>query len=181
MFDRALFKCSLKALHVKNSFCIKLDNKYYCIYLNYRSGVNMCFSWHWFFCYLVLCFSISIYCIVYIYIYIHIRVCGYIRLNLFIEHSGEHWWEQNSFCTFTTPQTFQQSSAPGALTTLMTSVVRATLMSPGKDSYIGYIYIYICIYICMYVCIYIYLFMNKNLKLTIQEMSDRFGINKKPS
>ena len=56
-------------------------------------------------------------------------------------------------------------------------------MSPGKDSYIGYIYIYIyiCIYICMYVCIYIYLFMNKNLKLTIQEMNDRFGINKKPS
>ena len=44
-----------------------------------------------------------------------------------------------------------------------------------------YIYIYICIYICMYVCIYIYLFMNKNLKLTIQEMNDRFGINKKPS
>ena len=74
MFDRALFKCSLKALHVKNSFCIKLDNKYYCIYLNYRSGVNMCFSWHWFFCYLVLCFSISIYCIVYIYIYIYIYV-----------------------------------------------------------------------------------------------------------
>ena len=59
-------------------------------------------------------------------------------LNLFIEHSGEHWWEQNTFCSFTTPQAFWQSSAPGALSTLVTSVVlylltRATLMSPGKD------------------------------------------------
>ena len=27
-------------------------------------------------------------------------------LNLFIEHSGEHWWEQNIFCSFTTPQAF---------------------------------------------------------------------------
>ena len=59
-------------------------------------------------------------------------------LNLFIEHSGEHWWEQNIFCSFTTPQAFWQSSAPGTLSTLVTSVVlyslaRATLMSPGKD------------------------------------------------
>ena len=23
------------------------------------------------------------------------RVCGYTLLNLFIEHSGEHWWEEN--------------------------------------------------------------------------------------
>ena len=54
------------------------------------------------------------------------------------KHSGEHWWEQNVFCSFTTPQAFWQSSAPGALSTLVTSVVlylltRATLMSPGKD------------------------------------------------
>ena len=59
-------------------------------------------------------------------------------LNLFIEHSGEHWWEQNTLCSFTTPQAFWQSSGPGALSTLVTSVVlcsltRATLMSPGKD------------------------------------------------
>ena len=59
-------------------------------------------------------------------------------LNIFIEHSGEHWWGQNIFCSFTTPQAFWQSSAPGALSTLVTSVVlysltRATLMSPGKD------------------------------------------------
>ena len=42
------------------------------------------------------------------------------------------------FCSFTTPQAFWQSSSPGALSTLVTSVVlysltRATLMSPGKD------------------------------------------------
>ena len=44
---------------------------------------------------------------------------------------------------------FWQSSAPGALSTLVTSVVlysltRATLMSPGKDEtrICGYIYIY---------------------------------------
>ena len=63
-------------------------------------------------------------------------------LNLFIEHSGEHWWEQNIFCSFTTPQVFWQSSAPGALSTLVTSVTsvvlysltRATLMSSWKDS-----------------------------------------------
>ena len=59
-------------------------------------------------------------------------------LNLVIEHSGEHRWEQNIFRSFTTPQAFWQSSAPGALSTLVTSVVlysltRATLMSPGKD------------------------------------------------
>ena len=49
-----------------------------------------------------------------------------------------HWWEQNIFCSFTTPQAFWQSSAPGALSTLVTPVVlysltRATLMNPGKD------------------------------------------------
>ena len=42
------------------------------------------------------------------------------------------------FCLFTTPQAFWQSSAPGALSTLVTSVVlysltRASSMSPGKD------------------------------------------------
>ena len=42
------------------------------------------------------------------------RVCGYTLLNLFIEHSGEHWWEENIFCSFTPPQAFWQSSAPGA-------------------------------------------------------------------
>ena len=58
--------------------------------------------------------------------------------------------------------TFWQSSAPGALSTLATSVVlysltRATLMSPGKDEtrVCGYIYIYIYIYIHIFVYIYI--------------------------
>ena len=30
------------------------------------------------------------------------NMCMWIyALNLFIEHSGEHWWEQNIFCSFT--------------------------------------------------------------------------------
>ena len=75
-------------------------------------------------------------------------------LNLFIEQSGEHWWEQNIFCSFITPQAFWHSSAPGALSTLVTSVVlysltRATVMSPGKDetNVCGYLHLYIYIYI----------------------------------
>ena len=80
-------------------------------------------------------------------------------LNLFIEHSREHWWVQNSFWSFTTPQAFWQSSAPGALSILVTLVVlysltRATLISLGKDKtrVCGYIlYIYIYIYIYMYI------------------------------
>ena len=54
------------------------------------------------------------------------------------------------FCLFTTPQAFWQSSAPGALSTLVISVIlysltRATLMSPGKDEtrVCGYNIIYI--------------------------------------
>ena len=59
-------------------------------------------------------------------------------LNLIIDHSGELWWEHNILHFFTTPQPFLQSSAPGALSTVVTSVVlyvltRATLMTPGKD------------------------------------------------
>ena len=80
-------------------------------------------------------------------------------LNLFIENSGEHWWEQNIFWSFTTPQEFWKISAPGALSILVTSVVlysltRVTLMSPGKDEtrVCWYIYnIYIILYLCMYV------------------------------
>ena len=65
-------------------------------------------------------------------------------LNLFIEHFGDHWWEQNIFCLFTTPEAFWQSSAP----VVLFSLTRATLMSPGKDETraCGYIYIYIYIY-----------------------------------
>ena len=55
-------------------------------------------------------------------------------LNLLKEHSGEHWWVGLS----TAPQAFWQTSTPGALNTLVTSVVRyklvpATLISPGKE------------------------------------------------
>ena len=71
-------------------------------------------------------------------------------LNFLNGHSGERWWEQNFFCSFTTPQAFSQSSASGALSTLVTSVVlylltRATLMSAGNDEtrVCGYIYIYL--------------------------------------
>ena len=83
--------------------------------------------------------SFSIYIAMYfIYIYIYIYtlmshtdkswegrntcLCIY-ALNLFIEHSGEHWREQNVFSSFTTPQAFWQSSAPGALSILVTSVL----------------------------------------------------------
>ena len=59
-------------------------------------------------------------------------------LNLFIEHTLLHWRQKNMFCLLTTPQSFWKSSAPGALSTLVTSAVLysliwATLMSPGKD------------------------------------------------
>ena len=87
----------------------------------------------------------------------HVSVDKY-ALNLFIEHSGEHWWEQNIFCSFTAPQVFWQSSALGALSTLVTSAVlysltRDTLMSPGKGEtrVCGYIYVYIYIYIYIYI------------------------------
>ena len=59
------------------------------------------------------------------------------------------------------PQAFWQSSAPGALSTLVTSVIlystRATLRSSGKDEtrVCGYIYIYIYIYILLNYILYI--------------------------
>ena len=66
-------------------------------------------------------------------------------ISLFIEHPGEHWWKQNIFCLLTTPQVFWQSLAPGAMRTLVTSVVFycltwATLTSPGKDETLAYVY-----------------------------------------
>ena len=59
-------------------------------------------------------------------------------LNLFIEHFGENWSENNFFCSFATPQAFWKSSAPGGLSILVTSVIlylstQATLMSPGQE------------------------------------------------
>ena len=115
---------------------------------------------------------LCIYMIIYnIYITLYILTLYITLYNLFIEHSGEHWWEQNIFCSFTTPQAFWQSSALGALSTVVTSVVlysltRATLMSRGKDEtrvcgyilYIYYIYIYIFIYIKIYIYIYIHVY-----------------------
>ena len=85
--------------------------------------------WHYFLSWSTI--STKVYIYIYIYIYIY-------ALHLLIEHSGEHWWEQDIFYSFITPQAFWQSSAPGALSTLVTSVVLysltwATLMSPGKD------------------------------------------------
>ena len=63
-------------------------------------------------------------------------------LNIFTEDSGEHWWEQNMFCSFTTPPALWQSSVPGTLRTRVISLVlysltRATLMSAGKDEACG--------------------------------------------
>ena len=93
---------------------------------------------------------IYIYILIYtdedIYIYIHIYIYNiYMYIYIYI-----HWWEQNIFCSFTTPQAFWQSSAPGALSTLVTSIVlysltQATMMSPGKNETRVYIYIYIYI------------------------------------
>ena len=75
-------------------------------------------------------------------------VCGVNihALNLFIERSGEHWGEQNIFYSFTTTQEFWQSSAPGTLSSLVTSInlyslIWATLMSLVRDEtrFCGYI------------------------------------------
>ena len=49
--------------------------------------------------YVLYIYYICIYIYMYIYIYIYIYA-----LNLFTEHSGKHWWEQNAFCSFTIPQ-----------------------------------------------------------------------------
>ena len=69
------------------------------------------------------------------------------------------------------PQAFWQSLAPGALSTLVTSVVlysltRATLMSPGQDEtrVCGCKYIYICIYIYIYIYVYIITLLSLSTK-----------------
>ena len=74
-------------------------------------------------------------------------------LSLFIEHSSEHWSEQNIFGSLTTAQVIRQNSRPGALRILVTSVVlygltEATSMSPAKDEtrlfeYVLWIYLLI--------------------------------------
>ena len=61
-------------------------------------------------------------------------------------YSGEHWWEENMFCSTTTHQAFWKSSAPGSLSTLVTSAVlnsltRATLTSLANDETRVYGYI----------------------------------------
>ena len=94
---------------------------------------SYCIKQHTTCIYIYIYIYISLYIHIYFYIYIYIYA-----LNLFVEHSGEHWWEWNIFCLLTTPQAFWQSSALGALGTLVTSVVlysltRATLTSLGKD------------------------------------------------
>ena len=115
----------------------------------------------------------TIYTDIYIYIYICIYIYIIYALNLFIEHSGEHWWEQNIFCSFTIPQAFWQSSAPGALSTLVISVglyslTRATLMSPGKDETRVWGYIYIYIYISTFIYLYIiYSLFKVDLHITL--------------
>ena len=70
---------------------------------------------------------------------------------------------KNYFCSLTT--TFWHSSAPGVLSTLVTSVVvysltRATLMSPGQDKtgVYGYTFLYIHIHINRYLYFYILIY-----------------------
>ena len=81
------------------------------------------------------------------------RVCGYtfwIYSLSTLENTDEN---KIFFCSFTTPQAFWQSSAPGALSTLVTSVVLLVNPSHTDESWEGrntcmWIYIlYICIYI----------------------------------
>ena len=116
-------------------------------------------------------FNVWLCCMFLSFVYLAAQVIYIYALNLFTEHSGEHWWEQNIFCLFTTPEAFWQSSAPGPLSTLVTSVVlysltRSTLMSPGKDEthVCGQIYIYIYIYIYprgyIYVNIYVDIYVD---------------------
>ena len=80
--------------------------------------------------------------------------------------------DENKIYFVCSPQAFWLSSAPGVLSTLVTSVIlysltRATLMSPGHDEtrVCGYIYIYMYMYtfiytniIYIFVYIYIYVF-----------------------
>ena len=144
--------------------------------------------------YMYICIYICIY-IIYMYcIYIYVRIYIYIlfstrepepywwvlggaehvsvdiyALNLFIEHSGEHWWERNILCSFTTPQAFWRGSARGASSTLVTSIVlcslaRDALMSPGGGGTRVCGYVYVCVWrvcgypyvcVCMCVCAYV--------------------------
>ena len=73
-------------------------------------------------------------------------------LNLFIEHSGEHWWERNIFCSFTMPQAFWQSPAPDGLNTLVTSVVLYSQPEPhwwvlGRTKHVSVDIYIICVYV----------------------------------
>ena len=66
---------------------------------------------------------------------------------------------------------YWQSSAPGVLSTLVTSVVfyllsQATLMSPGKDKICVCVYIYIYIYIIYIYIMYCISKVHKNKNLT---------------
>ena len=88
-----------------------------------------------------------------IFISFDLRKWSVYALNLFIEHSGEHWWEQN--VSPRSPQAFWQSSAPCALRTLVTSVVvysltRAPLMGPGKDEISLFLSLSLSLYIYIY-------------------------------
>ena len=56
-------------------------------------------------------------------------------LNLFTEHSQEHWWEQNIFCLFTTSILEKLSTwcfEHSGTSVVLYSLTKATLMSPGK-------------------------------------------------
>ena len=82
--------------------------------------------------------------------------------------------DENKIFFVRSPQVFQQISAPGALSSLVTSVVlyaltRATLITPGKDEtrVCGYIYVYIHIYIYIYIYI-IYIVKIASLSHCIQ-------------
>ena len=67
---------------------------------------------------------------IYIYIYIYTdyiyRIIYILYIYIYI-YTDYRLYIQNIFCSFTTPQAFWQSSAPDALSTLLTSVVLYSL------------------------------------------------------
>ena len=85
-----------------------------------------------------------------IYIYIHIYIYTY-ALNLFIVHSGEHWWEQNIFCLFTTSISAKLSTwcfehSGDIICSLLVDPSHTDESWEGRNTCL-WIYICICIYI----------------------------------
>ena len=92
------------------------------------------------------------------------KTCLYVdiyALNLFIEHSGEHWWEQICFCSFTTSilaklSTWCFEHSGDISCSLLVHPSHTDESWAGRNTCMWIIYVYIYIYICLYTDIYIY-------------------------